>query len=126
MAGLKEKVGDVAHTVADAAKTVGKKVADGAEKAVDFVKEKTGLVDHGINRIADRMDVIACCGKTIGVVDHVEGKTIKLTKKDSPDGEHHFIPTEWVDHVDTHVHLSKNSMDAEKAWTKDAASCGCA
>jgi Uncharacterized protein conserved in bacteria (DUF2171) len=33
------------------------------------------------------MDVIASCGKKVGVVDHVGGGAIKLTKKDSPDGQ---------------------------------------
>jgi hypothetical protein len=57
------------------------------------------------------------------VVDHVEGGAIKLTKKDSADGQHHFIPAGWVDHVDAHVHLTKNSVEAEQGWKADAASC---
>ena len=32
---------------------------------------------------------------------------IKLARDDSLDGMHHFIPTDWVDHVDKHVHLNK-------------------
>lgn len=76
--------------------------------------------------IKERMDVIASCGKKIGVVDHLEGETIKLTKKDSSDGQHHFIPKDWVERVDSHVHLKKNSVEAEKGWKADAASCGCA
>jgi hypothetical protein len=70
------------------------------------------------------MDVIASCGKKVGVVDHIEDATIKLTKNDSPDGKHHFIPTGWVDHVDTHVHLKKNSEETEKGWKSEAAACG--
>ena len=70
-------------------------------------------------------DVIASCGKKIGVVDRVEGNAIKLTKKDSPDGQHHFIPTGWVEHVDSHVHLTKNSMETEQGWKSDAMSCSC-
>ena len=126
---LKEKVGDVAHKVADTAKTVGNKVAEGAERAVDFVKAKAGIgctgVSVGVAGIKDHMEVIASCGKKVGVVDHMDGGTIKLTKNDSPDGQHHFIPTGWVDHVDNHVHLSKNSMETEGKWKNDAASCGC-
>jgi hypothetical protein len=76
--------------------------------------------------IRERMDVIASCGKKVGVVDHVEGGAIKLTRHDSPDGQHHFIPTGWVDHVDAHVHLKKNSMETEQGWKSDAAGCaGC-
>lgn len=73
--------------------------------------------------VRERMDVIASCGKQVGVVDHVEGGAIKLTKSDSPDGQHHFIPTGWVDHVDNHVHLKKNSMETEQGWKSDAAGC---
>jgi hypothetical protein len=72
------------------------------------------------------MDVIASCGTKVGVVDHIEGGAIKLTKNDSPDGQHHFIPTGWVDHVDNHVHLKKNSKETEQGWKGDARSCASA
>ena len=68
-------------------------------------------------------DVIASCGTKIGVVDHVEGNAIKLTRSDSKDGQHHFIPASMVDHVDSHVHLNKNSEEACREWKSDAASC---
>ncbi|MCE9532439.1 MAG: DUF2171 domain-containing protein [Planctomycetes bacterium] len=93
--------------------TVGDKTNDGC----------AGGTDMGFTSIRERMDVIASCGKKVGVVDHVEGNTLKLTRKDSPDGQHHFIPADWVDHVDGHVHLKKNSEDTEKNWKADAASC---
>ena len=125
MSSIKDKVADAGHKVADAAKDMGHKIAEGAEKAVDFVKEKTGMGHAGVSGIKERMDVIASCGKKVGVVDHIEGQTLKLTKNDSPDGQHHFIPTTWVDHVDTHVHLKKNSKETEQSWKSDAASCGC-
>src|SRR3954470_14334726 len=68
------------------------------------------------SQIRERMDVIASCGKKIGVVDHVEGNQIKLTRKDSADGQHHYVPTNWVARVDQHVHLSKNSEEACREW----------
>ena len=76
--------------------------------------------------IKEHMDVIASCGKKVGVVDHVEGQTIKLTKMDSPDGQHHFIPVGWTERVDSQVHLKKNSVETAQGWKSDAASCGCA
>src|SRR5476649_1405944 len=72
---MKDKVADAGHAVADVAKNVGHKIAEGTEKAVDFVKEKTGMggpaegTDAGIAGIKEHMDVIASCGKKIGVVD---------------------------------------------------------
>jgi len=128
---MKEKVVDGGQAVADAAKNVGHKIAEGAEKAVDFVKDKTGMggpaegTNAGIAGIKEHMNVIASCGKTVGVVDRVEGNAIKLTKKDSPYGQHHFIPTGWVQRVDSHVHLTKNSEETEQNWKCDASSCGC-
>jgi hypothetical protein len=132
MSNLKDKVADAGHAVADAAKSVGHKIVEGASDAAAFVKGKTGIggpaegSNAGVAGIRERMDVIASCGKKVGVVDHVEGGAIKLTRKDSPDGQHHFVPTGWVDHVDSHVHLSKNSAETESGWKSDAASCaGC-
>jgi len=78
---------------------------------------------RNVSDIEERMDVIASCGTKVGVVDHVEDGAIKLTKNDSPDGKHHFIPTGWVDHVDNHVHLKKNSQETKQGWQADAASC---
>jgi len=123
------KTKDESHTLADAAKNVGHKLAQGAEKAVAFAKDETGEcgpaegADAGFAGIEEQMDVIASCGKKIGVVDRVEGTTIKLTKKDSPDGHHHFIPFGWIERVDRHVHLKKNSEETEQNWKADAASC---
>ncbi len=74
--------------------------------------------------IKERMEVIASCGKRVGIVDHVEGTAIKLTKTSSSDGQHHLIPVDWVDHVDQHVHLKKNSEEvARECKTKPAGTC---
>lgn len=127
---ISEKMSDVGSSVADAAKDVGSKIAQGAEKAVDYVREKTGLGtiegdDVGIGGIREHMNVIASCGKKIGVVDDVEVNSIKLTRKDSPDDQHHFIPLSWISHVDGHVHLNRNSKEAAEGWKSSATSCGC-
>ena len=108
-------------SIKDTIKNTGEKVADGVEQAADWVKEKTGMGSHegadiGVAKIRERMDVIGSCGNKLGVVDHVEDGSIKLTRKDSPDGEHHFIPMSWVDHVDNHVHLTKDCGEAKRGW----------
>ena len=143
---VKGKLAETGHKIAETATKVGHKIAEGAEKAADWAKEKLHQAGHKADeaaqkaehkakescgtaktttQIGDHMDVIASCGKKVGVVDHVESGTIKLTKGDSPDGQHHFIPVAWVDHVDSHVHLKKNSQETEQSWKSDAASCGC-
>src|SRR5687768_18555917 len=101
--GIKDKAAQVGEAISDAAKSAKDRVVGGVESAADWVKDKVGGCGEstpGSANVKERMDVIASCGKRIGVVDHVEGSAIKLTRMDSPDGENHFIPTSWVDHVD--------------------------
>jgi len=68
--------------------------------------------------IHEHMEVLGADGKHVGTVDHIEGQNrIKLTKSDTAaQGKHHFIPMDWVDHVDAHVHLNKSSKDAMAHW----------
>jgi hypothetical protein len=66
------------------------------------------------------MEVLASDGGHIGTVDHLEGEDrIKLTRTDSADGAHHFIPVAWVDHVDAHVHLNRDAEQVFSAWDKE-------
>ncbi len=68
-------------------------------------------------QIREHMEVRAVDGAHIGTVDYMEASDrIKLTKSDSPDGQHHIIPLDWVDHVDAHVHLTKNINDVHNQW----------
>lgn len=119
----------MASTIGDKVADLGHSVANGVERAAELVRDKTGIGPEaenlGVAAIKDGMDVIASCGKKVGVVDRVEGGGIKLTKKDSPDGQHHFVPLGWVERVDSHVHLTKNSQETEANWKCDATSCGC-
>lgn len=66
--------------------------------------------------IKEHMDVIGSDGTFVGKVDHVQGSDIKLTKDSDASGKHHFIPLDWVDHVDAHVHLKKAANDAKAQW----------
>ncbi len=74
------------------------------------------------SQIKEHMDIISSDRKTVGKVDHLDGPTqIKLTKASSPDGQHHhFIPTEWIDHIDQHVHLTKSGADVMAHWQHGA------
>jgi hypothetical protein len=56
--------------------------------------------------IREDMEVLASDGSRVGIVDGVEGGRIKLTRKDSPDGEHHYVDLDVVERVDEHVHLA--------------------
>ena len=132
---VSNNLADAGNSVADAAKSVGSKIAQATENVVDFVKEKTGMgnsegEDVGVAGIREHMSVIASCGKKVGVVDNVGASAIKLTRKDSPDDQHHFIPLSWISHVDSHVHLNRNSKQAMEGWQSSDScntsdSCGC-
>src|SRR6185369_16973840 len=74
--------------IKDTLKNAGHKVAEKAGQAADWVKEKTGMGEkkecgmiHDKSDIREHMDVIASCGTKVGVVDHIEGGAVKLTKK---------------------------------------------
>lgn len=71
-----------------------------------------------LNDIQEHMEVVGKDGQHVGTVDHMEGEDrIKLTRTDpSANGKHHFIPVDWVDHVDTSVHLNKPSREAMTQW----------
>ncbi len=77
--------------------------------------------DHA-RLIQNHMEVVGSDGQHVGIVDHLEGgDVIKLTKSDpAAGGKHHFIPMQWVDHVDQQVHLGMKSAQAVKEW-QDAA-----
>jgi hypothetical protein len=68
--------------------------------------------------VKEHMEVIASDGEHVGTVDRLEGSSaIKLTKSDpAAGGKHHMIPAEWIDRVDTHVHLSKSAKDVRSQW----------
>ena len=100
----------------------GSKLAEGADKgACDTAKMACGSAKTTAD-IREHMEVIASCGKHVGVVDHVEGRSLKLTKNDpAAAGKHHFIPMDWVATVDQHVHLNKNSEETFRDWKAEPA-----
>ena len=130
MSDIKDTLKDAGHKVAETAKNVGHKIAEGAEQAKDWVREKTGMegktcgTARSVTDIKPHMDVISSCGCKMGKVDHLEGSAIKLTRNDSPDGQHHFVPTGWVARVDEHVHLNKNADETRMGWKSEATACG--
>ncbi len=63
------------------------------------------------------MEVRDNAGTHIGTVDGVEGDRIKLTRKDSADGQHHYVPLSAVERVDAHVHLTAAGAAAVTSGT---------
>jgi len=74
-----------------------------------------------VDDIRPQMHVFTDCGTVIGLVDGLEDGLIRLTGSDLDSrGDHHYIPVEWVDHVDSHVHLNRPWHEVENDWVLEA------
>lgn len=68
-------------------------------------------------RIKEHMEIAGSDGEHVGTVDHVTGDQIKLTRTDSADHRHHYLPFALVDRVaDNRVYLrvSKSEVMASR------------
>lgn len=65
-------------------------------------------------QIREHMPVVCSNDQQFGIVDHVEGDAIKLTKDDK--GRHHWIPADWVTRVDDKVHVDRPGRQAMQEW----------
>lgn len=62
-------------------------------------------------RIFEHMEVTDCDGQHIGTVDEIEGQRIKLTRSDSEDGMHHYLPLDAVDTIDDNrIYLKQDTQ----------------
>lgn len=51
-------------------------------------------------RIKEHMEITDAAGQHVGTVDAVEDERIKLTRSDSDDSMHHYLPLEAIDRID--------------------------
>ena len=52
-------------------------------------------------------------GEHVGTVDHLDGDQLKLTRDDSTDGQHHYVPlaqVESMDNVAVYLNVSRNDI----------------
>lgn len=79
-----------------------------------------GLIHLGKNAehdIPEHMEVVGSDGKHVGTVDHTQVTEIVLAGNDpKADGKPHLISVDWVDYVDSKVHLNKPSERAVLEW----------
>lgn len=69
-----------------------------------------------IDLIKPHMPVVCSEDNQFATVDHIEGhSSIKLAKDDN--GQHHFIPLDWVTSVDDKVHIDRPGREAMQQWT---------
>ena len=65
-------------------------------------------------QIKEHMEITDSNGQHVGTVDGIEDDTIKLTKSDSMDDSHHYIPMSDVDRVeDNRIYLEPTARIPE-------------
>lgn len=69
-------------------------------------------------KIVEHIQVRGSDNDHVGTVDHLDGQShIKLTKSSAPDGQHHWIPIDWVQSVDdVAVYINRSGEDARSQW----------
>ncbi len=115
---LHKEARDRTETITDTVRHTEVEIEDGRGTVVGGSATRSGIVEgSNVGTVMAHMDVIASDGTKVGTVDHMDGAdTIKLAKTTSPDGEHHYIPMAWVDHIDQHVHLKRTTAEVKAAW----------
>ncbi len=69
-------------------------------------------------RLVKDMEVVGSDGQHVGVIDRVDGDTIKLKKMDPAcGGQHHLIMVSSVASVGAKVMLKTTAKDAMARWT---------
>lgn len=68
------------------------------------------------SQIRNGLAVITSDAEPVGVVDTVEGDRLKLTRKDSTDNAHHYLPLAWVERVDERIHLNRTGAEVRASW----------
>ncbi|WP_102128135.1 DUF2171 domain-containing protein [Deinococcus planocerae] len=61
----------------------------------------------------EHMQVKDMNGEHVGTVDHMEGDQLKLTRTDSPTGEHRYVPlsqVESMDDVAVYLNVSRDQV----------------
>ena len=65
-----------------------------------------------INEIRKKMSVLDARGNHVGFVEKVHNESeIKLSRADSPDGLHHYIPLDWIASIDRSIHLKRSGAE---------------
>lgn len=76
-----------------------------------IAKQLKARLDQG----GEHLQVMDRNGEHVGTLDHLDGDRIKLTKSDSSDGQHHYVPLSQVESMDNvAVHLNVTREEAMK------------
>jgi len=108
--GIRKHVTDNVKTIIDTVRGTKVDIEDG--------RVATGLMGGMLGKLANDMEGVGSHGQHVGVIDHVDGTTIKLKKMDpASGGQHHLIPTDWIKKADAKVMLKTSAADVKSRWT---------
>ncbi|HYZ62789.1 MAG TPA: DUF2171 domain-containing protein [Acetobacteraceae bacterium] len=63
-----------------------------------------------LSKIPPHAEVIGADGVHVGTLDHVDGNRLKLTKRDSIDGRHHYVDAGLIADIEgDRIRLSANA-----------------
>lgn len=77
------------------------------------------MTHHGVlHQVQEHMKVVGSDGEDVGMVDHLDGDRIKLTRDGS--GQHHYVTGDSIDAVrEGQVRLSIPAAQAKRQWQAD-------
>lgn len=70
------------------------------------------LKDH-LAKGGEHLQVKDVNGEHVGTVDHLDGDQLKLTRSDSSDGKHHYVPltqVESMDEVAVYLNVARSAL----------------
>lgn len=112
--GIRKDVTDRTETVRDTVRSTKVDIEDGRTVGT----ATSGLTGDFRTRLVEDMEVVGSDGRHVGVIDHVEGDTIKLKKMDpAAGGLHHLIMVSSVASVAAKVMLNTTGQDTMARWT---------
>ena len=112
--GIRKNATDRTETVRDTLRSTKVDIEDGRTVGT----ATSGLAGDFRTRLVKDMEVVGSDGKHVGVIDRVDGDTIKLKKMDpASGGQHHLIMMSSVASVAAKVMLKTTAKDAMARWT---------
>ncbi len=114
--GIRKDATDRVETVRDTVRSTKVDVEDGRTMGTTT----TGSASTLTSRLVKDMEVVGSDGQHVGIIDHVDGATMKLKRMDpASGGQHHLLPADLVTSVsaDGKALLGIAAADAMKRWT---------
>lgn len=110
---LRKDVSEQVKTISDTVRSTKVDVDDGRT-----VKSGLAHPSQFAQQLVENLEVVGSDAQHVGIIDRIEGETIKLKRVDvSALGQHHKIPVEWVSRVDSRAILSLTAAEAMRRWT---------